>query len=290
MDELGIAESAVEQGFAISSAVLTSLSLLAAFSSQTTKLGGAGGVLNFFDGSDPSILLSGVLFGAMWPFFFAGLTMSSLGIGAAKVVHEVRRQMRELMHPCNPGVTLRNCVIKASKGEEIPEEEDVEPDTDRLVALLVQSSAKATTVLGTCAVLPPVLIGFCFGPQVLMGVLAGAMASGCAVAMMMSTAGAASGSSMLLCEKLKIKKTEQGKACTVGASVGEAFKKASGPVLSVLIKLMCMVALTISPLMKNHGDSEGVEHSEAAWVVGLVLLILVALLPVFALDWLDPLA
>merc|ERR550514_2066273 len=87
-----------------------------------------------------------------------------------------------------------------------------------------------------------------------MGVLAGALVTGCMMAIMMSNAGGAWDNSKKLCEKLKLKKTEQGKACVVGDTVGDPFKDTSGPALNILIKLMSMVSLTISPLIEGNGD------------------------------------
>merc|ERR1712138_241116 len=90
------------------------------------------------------------------------------------------------------------------------------------------------------------------GPRCLMGCLAGAIVSGAMLAIMMSNAGGAWDNGKKLCEKLKIKKTEQGKACVVGDTVGDPFKDTSGPALNILIKLMSMVSLTIAPLLKTY--------------------------------------
>merc|ERR1719473_2546734 len=283
LDALGNTTAATGKGFAIGSAVLTSLSLLAAFKINV----GAGGtaVLNF-DVSD-SIVLSGVLFGAMLPYLFAALTMISVGKAAAEIIDEVRRQFRELMHPTKPGISLRSCIERASRGEEIPEDEDVEPDSDRCVAISTRSSVKEMIAPGAYAVLAPVFIGFMIGPRCLMGVLAGAIASGCMVAIMMSNAGGAWDNSMKLCEKLKIKKTEQGKACVVGDTVGDPFKDTSGPALNILIKLMSMVSLTISPLIAGNEDWNN-------WYFGMVpfgvfVILTGYLYSVEILTWKDPL-
>merc|ERR1712164_166733 len=90
-----------------------------------------------------------------------------------------------------------------------------------------------------------------------------------------------------LCEKLKIKKTDQGKACVVGDTVGDPFKDTSGPALNILIKLMSMVALTIAPMIKDNDDWEG-------WGFGLVPLVIwcittVVLYNMDILTWSDPL-
>merc|ERR1719230_1336216 len=242
LDALGNTTAATGKGFAIGSAVLTALSLLAAFKEKVTKLNmgdedkltAEGG----FDISD-SAVMAGCLFGAMLPYIFAAMTMISVGKAAAEIIEEVRRQFREI-----PG--LRKAIERASAGETIPEAEDVEPDSDRCVMISTRSSVKEMIAPGAYAILTPLIVGFTLGPRCLMGVLAGAIVSGAMLAIMMSNAGGAWDNSKKLCEKLKIKKTDQGKACVVGDTVGDPFKDTSGPALNILIKLMSMVSLTIA--------------------------------------------
>merc|ERR1712190_380694 len=111
---------------------------------------------------------------------------------------------------------------------------------------------------GLYAVFAPIFVGFTVGPRCLMGTLAGAVISGAMLAIMMSNAGGAWDNSKKLCEKLQIKKTDQGKACVVGDTVGDPFKDTSGPALNILIKLMSMVSLTIAPLIRDgaHGNED----------------------------------
>ena len=132
---------------------------MAAFSKKVNKrpFGVSGEDLRF-DISD-STVMAGALFGAMLPYLFAALTMISVGKAAAEIIEEVRRQFREI-----PG--LRNAIEKASRGEEIPEEEDVEPDSDRCVAISTQSSVKEMIAPGLYAVMAPLFVGFCIGPKV----------------------------------------------------------------------------------------------------------------------------
>merc|ERR1712187_1095282 len=104
---------------------------------------------------------------------------------------------------------------------------------------------------GAYAILFPIFIGTCIGVRCLMGLLAGAISSGAMLAIMMSNSGGAWDNSKKLCEKLQIKKTDQGKACVVGDTVGDPFKDTSGPALNILIKLMSMVSLTIAPLLRD---------------------------------------
>lgn len=275
LDALGNTTAATGKGFAIGSAVLTSLSLLAAFREKVV-----GPDLYTFDISD-STVMAGALLGAMLPYVFAAMTMISVGKAAAEIIEEVRRQFREI-----PG--LRNAIERASRGEEIPPEEDVEPDSDRCVAISTQSSVVEMIAPGAYAILSPIFIGFFVGPKCLMGLLAGAITSGAMVAIMMSNAGGAWDNSKKLCEKLKIKKTDQGKACIIGDTVGDPFKDTSGPALNILIKLMSMVSLLIAPLLENKKDWQ-------QWQMGAVpffIFVIVTAVLVFkgVLTWVDPLS
>merc|ERR1719160_885914 len=243
LDALGNTTAATGKGFAIASAVLTSLSLMQAFKQRVSPDGSM-----IFEVDNPTVL-SGILLGSMMPMLFAALTMISVGKAAAEIIVEVRRQFQEI-----PG--LYACIKKATEGLEIPLAEDVLPDSDRCVAISTRSSVREMVAPGLYAILIPLMVGFTVGPRCLMGVLAGAIASGCMNAIMMSNAGGAWDNSKKLCEKLGIKKSDQGKACVVGDTVGDPFKDTSGPALNILIKLMSMVSLTLSPLVENNDDWE----------------------------------
>merc|ERR1719240_1941660 len=243
LDALGNTTAATGKGFAIASAVLTSLSLMQAFKQRVSP-----DASMVFEVDHPTVL-SGILIGSMMPMLFAALTMISVGKAAAEIIVEVRRQFREV-----PG--LRACIEKATQGLEIPESEDVLPDSDRCVAISTYSSVREMVAPGLYAILIPLMVGFTVGPKCLMGVLAGAIASGCMNAIMMSNAGGAWDNGKKLCEKLQIKKSDQGKACVVGDTVGDPFKDTSGPALNILIKLMSMVSLTLAPVIRGHDDWE----------------------------------
>merc|ERR1711939_1002791 len=208
-----------------------------------------------FDIGEP-LVLSGLLFGAMLPLLFAALTMISVGKAAAEIIQEVRRQFDEVKN--DKGVTLRTAIEKATAGEKLAPEDDVKPESDKCVAISTRSSVKEMIAPGAYAILAPLFVGFFVGPKCLMGVLAGALVTGCMLAILMSNAGGAWDNSKKLCEKLKIKKTDQGKACIVGDTVGDPFKDTSGPALNILIKLMSMVALTIAPLLREKKDGPAV--------------------------------
>jgi len=130
LDALGNTTAATGKGFAIGSAVLTSLSLLVAFKQQI-------GINLRYDVSE-AVVLSGLLFGGMLPYLFAALTMISVGKAAAEIIEEVRRQFREVKNAA--GKTLKEAIQQASQGEEIPEAEDVTPDSDRCVQISTRSS------------------------------------------------------------------------------------------------------------------------------------------------------
>merc|ERR1712232_1370340 len=205
LDALGNTTAATGKGFAIGSAVLTSLSLLAAFKQNIGVImdDDTGSAL-WYDVSDATVL-SGLLFGAMLPYLFGALTMISVGKAAAEIIDEVRRQFREVKNETN-GRTLREAIEMASRGEAIAEADDVEPDSDRCVQISTRSSVKEMIAPGCYAIIAPIFIGFLAGPRCLMGVLGGAVVSGAMLAIMMSNAGGAWDNSKKLCEKLKIKK------------------------------------------------------------------------------------
>ena len=305
LDALGNTTAATGKGFAIGSAVLTALSLLSAFKDSIQ----IEGLERTFDVGHP-IVLAGVLTGAMLPYLFAALTMISVGKAAAEIITEVRKQF--LTHTNEYGFTLGECIRlyaemyeKYGEGNwKAPREKEVVPDSDKCVVISTRSSVREMIAPGTYAVLAPLIGGFLVGPRFLMGLLAGAIASGCMLAIMMANAGGAWDNSKKLCEKLGLKKStnpkdrEQQKACVVGDTVGDPFKDTSGPALNILIKLMSMVSLTVAPLMKNYGDAATQDQGDFMyWYAGLVPLgIFIAVTLILAsksvniLTWDDPLA
>merc|ERR1719343_1331185 len=165
------------------------------------------------------------------------------------MIEEVRRQFREVKNA--KGMTLLEAIQKVTATGTISEENDVEPDSDRCVMISTRSSVKEMIAPGVYAVFTPLIAGFMVGPRMLMGLLAGCIGSAAMMAVMMGNAGGAWDNSKKLCEKLKIKKTDQGRACVVGDPVGDPFKDTSGPSLDILLKLMSMIALMIAPLLKD---------------------------------------
>ena len=279
LDALGNTTAATGKGFAIGSAVLTALSLLSAFKDSIQ----VDGLQRTFDVGEP-IVLAGVLFGAMLPYLFAALTMISVGKAAAEIITEVREQFKSHKNPY--GFTLGECIrlyteMYEKHGEgnwKAPVEKEVMPDSDKCVLISTRSSVREMIAPGTYAVLAPLIGGFLVGPRFLMGLLAGAIASGCMLAIMMANAGGAWDNSKKLCEKLGLKKSanladrELQKACVVGDTVGDPFKDTSGPALNILIKLMSMVSLTVAPLLKGYGSAPDNQGDFEHWQYGLVPL------------------
>merc|ERR1719201_1469812 len=225
LDALGNTTAATGKGFAIGSAVLTSIALLTAFTDETG--------VNFVDVSDP-IVLAGALLGAMLPFLFAALTMLSVQKAAGAIIIEVRRQFKTI-----PGLM----------------EGTAEADSDTCIAISTQSSIREMVLPALWAILSPLTVGFLVGVNCLTGLLAGSIATGMMLAIMMSNAGGAWDNSKKYIEiegALGGKNTPTHHACVVGDTVGDPFKDSSGPALNILIKLMSMVSLVFATLFSNE--------------------------------------
>lgn len=247
LDALGNTTAATGKGFAIGSAVLTSLSLLAAFKDKAA--------IDIVDLGD-AYVMSGVIFGAMLPFLFAALTMLSVQKAAGAIIVEVRRQFAEI---------------------EGLREGTAEADSDRCVAISTQSSIEEMILPGVYAIMSPLIMGLLIGPKALAGMLGGAIASGMMLAIMMSNAGGAWDNSKKYIEiegACGGKGTETHKACIVGDTVGDPFKDTSGPALNILIKLMSMISLTIAPLIRGNDNWD-------LWYYGIIPIAISVLATVF---------
>ena len=220
LDSLGNTTAATGKGFAIGSAVLTALALMAAYSQATN--------IDAFDLLDISVLM-GLLIGAMMPFLFAALTMQAVGRAASAMVEEVRRQFREIK-----GLL----------------EGTAEADYAQAVAISTNGAMKEMVLPGLLAVVVPVVVGAAMGPAALGGLLIGAIATGFLLAIMMANAGGSWDNAKKYIEagNLGGKGSEQHDAAVVGDTVGDPFKDTSGPALNILIKLMSIVALVFAPL------------------------------------------
>ena len=222
LDSLGNTTAAMGKGFAIGSAALTALAL---FSAYTKTVG-----LATLDLLDPKVVV-GFFVGGVLPFFIADLTMSSVGRAAFKMVEEVRRQFREI-----PGLM----------------EGEAKPDTARCVDISTRAALREMILPGLVAVSSPVVMGTFLGTSALGGMLAGATLSGVLLALFMANAGGAWDNAKKYIESgfLGGKGSEAHKAAVVGDTVGDPFKDTSGPSMNILIKLMAIVSLVISPLLR----------------------------------------
>jgi K(+)-stimulated pyrophosphate-energized sodium pump len=233
LDAVGNTTAATGKGFAIASAALTSLALFAAF------MGTAH--INSIDISK-STILAGLFVGGMIPFVFSALAMSAVGRAAMAMVHEVRRQFREI-----PGIM----------------EGTGKPEYDKCVAISTKAAIREMILPGAMALLVPIIVGFAFGPEVLGGVLAGVTVSGVLMAIFQSNAGGAWDNAkksfekgVMINGKMEYKGSDAHKAAVTGDTVGDPFKDTSGPSMNILIKLMSIVSLVIAPHIAEKGTKD----------------------------------
>ena len=251
LDSLGNTTAATGKGFAIGSAALTGLALLASYIEEIRiGLGRIGkDVLKLPDGSlietaratfadfmqyydvtlmNPKVL-SGMFIGAMLAFVFCGLTINAVGRAAQKMVEEVRRQFREIK-----GILTDN----------------VEPDYERCVQISTKGAQREMVIPSLLAIVAPVLTGLIFGVPGILGLLAGGLSSGFVLAVFMANAGGAWDNAKKYVEEGNFggKGSDVHKATVVGDTVGDPFKDTSGPSLNILIKLMSMVAIVMAGL------------------------------------------
>ncbi len=250
LDALGNTTAATGKGFAIGSAALTALALLASYIEeikigllrvgQTTMEVGEK-VINTAEASivdfmtyyevhlmNPKVLI-GIFIGAVMTFVFAGLTMKAVGRAAEKMVIEVRRQFKEIK-----GILT---------GE-------AEPDYERCVAISTKGAQLEMIFPSAVAVLVPIFVGVIFGVAGVMGLLVGGLASGFVLAIFMANSGGAWDNAKKYVEEGHFggKGSETHKATVTGDTVGDPFKDTSGPSLNILIKLMTMVSIVMAGL------------------------------------------
>lgn len=250
LDSLGNTTAATGKGFAIGSAALTGLALLASYVEElriglgrfdVSELVVAGNSIplqdaTFFDFMhyydvtlmNPKVL-SGMFIGSMMAFLFCGLTMNAVGRAAAHMVDEVRRQFREIK-----GILT---------GE-------TEPDYARCVEISTKGAQREMVVPSLIAIIAPILTGIVFGVSGVLGLLIGGLSSGFVLAIFMANSGGAWDNAKKYVEEGNFggKGSEVHKATVVGDTVGDPFKDTSGPSLNILIKLMSMVAIVMAGL------------------------------------------
>lgn len=268
LDALGNTTAAIGKGFAIGSAALTGLALLAAYLQQVAvSLDSANPMsldeLVIFFKVTPlnPMFLFGLLLGGMVSFYFCALTMSAVGRSAGAMVEEVRRQF----------AIMRVQLRKDGESEELiadPEmwpnkitaDGHVYPDYPACVEISTNAALKEMVVPSVLAIVVPAAVAILFGVSGVLGLLAGALGTGFSLAIMMANAGGAWDNAKKYVEAghLGGKGSENHKATVVGDTVGDPFKDTSGPALNILIKLMSVVSVVLAGLTAAIGGGFGV--------------------------------
>lgn len=234
LDSLGNTTAATGKGFAIGSAALTALALMASYVNKVSEVAAASGktVENIFNLTDP-IVLAGLLIGACLPFVFSALTMESVGKAAQSVVVEVRRQFKEI------------------KGLM---EGEAEADYATCVDLCTKASLREMVLPTIVAIVAPIVTGMVLGYRGVVGMLAGATVTGFLIAIFMSNSGGAWDNAKKYIESGHHggKGSSQHKGAVVGDTVGDPFKDTAGPSVNILIKLLSMVSIVFAGLVVNY--------------------------------------
>src|SRR5574344_345046 len=250
LDALGNTTAATGKGFAIGSAALTALALLASYIEEikiglqhigqsTIEVGGkaievaTATIPDFIEYYQLNLMnpkvLAGIFIGAMMSFLFCGLTMNAVGRAAQKMVEEVRRQFK----------TIKGILT----GE-------ATPDYARCVAISTKGAQQEMLLPSIIAIVVPIIVGFFFGVSGTVGLLVGGLGSGFVLAIFMANSGGAWDNAKKSVEEGNLggKGSECHKATIVGDTVGDPFKDTSGPSLNILIKLMTMVSIVTAGL------------------------------------------
>ena len=229
LDSLGNTTAATGKGFAIGSAALTALALMASYIDKVNSIEGGAEKLANLNITNPTLLI-GLFIGACLPFVFAALTMNAVGRAAQSVVKEVRRQFKQI------------------KGLMTGE---AEADYASCVDLCTKASLREMVLPTVVAVIVPIIVGLVLGCSGVVGMLAGATASGFLMAVFMSNAGGAWDNAKKYIESGVHggKGSENHKAAVVGDTVGDPFKDTSGPAINILIKLLSMVSIVFASVV-----------------------------------------
>ncbi|MBQ8331450.1 MAG: sodium-translocating pyrophosphatase [Clostridia bacterium] len=231
LDSLGNTTAATGKGFAIGSAALTALALMASYIDKVKSIDGGSAKIANLNITNPTVLV-GLFIGACLPFVFAALTMNSVGRAAQSVVKEVRRQFKEIS-----GLM----------------EGKADPDYASCVDLCTKASLREMVMPTVVAVIVPVIVGLILGCAGVVGMLAGATASGFLMAVFMSNSGGAWDNAKKYIESGVHggKGSDCHKAAVVGDTVGDPFKDTSGPAINILIKLLSMVSIVFAAIVVN---------------------------------------
>ena len=231
LDSLGNTTAATGKGFAIGSAALTALALMASYIDKVNAIEGGALKISNLNITNPTVLV-GLFIGACLPFVFAALTMNSVGRAAQSVVVEVRRQFREIAG------------LMEGKSE---------ADYARCVDLCTKASLREMVLPTVVAVAVPIIVGMILGCTGVVGMLAGATASGFLMAVFMSNSGGAWDNAKKYIESGVHggKGSDNHKAAVVGDTVGDPFKDTAGPAINILIKLLSMVSIVFAAVVVN---------------------------------------
>jgi K(+)-stimulated pyrophosphate-energized sodium pump len=229
LDSLGNTTAATGKGFAIGSAALTALALLASFLNEVKILKPD---FDFAIDILQPVTLIGLFIGGMLPFLFSSLTMNAVGRAAQGIVVEVRRQFRE--------------IAGLMEGK-------AEPDYARCVDICTRAAQKEMILPALTAIIFPIATGLILGPYAVAAMLAGATVTGFILAIMMANSGGAWDNAKKYIEagNLGGKGSDAHKAAVVGDTVGDPFKDTSGPSINILIKLLSMVSIVFAGLFIN---------------------------------------
>ena len=230
LDSLGNTTAATGKGFAIGSAALTALALIASYVDKVKSVDAAADLS--FDIINPLVLI-GLFVGGCLPFVFTALTMDSVGKAAQSVVKEVRRQFKE--------------ITGLMEGK-------ADPDYASCVDLCTKASLHEMIVPTLVAIAVPVAVGMVLGYKGVVGMLTGATVTGFLMAIFMSNSGGAWDNAKKYIESGTHggKGSDMHKAAVVGDTVGDPFKDTSGPSINILIKLLSMVSIVFAALVVNY--------------------------------------
>jgi K(+)-stimulated pyrophosphate-energized sodium pump len=234
LDAVGNTTKAITKGYAIGSAVLAALALFAAYTFALAKYypGGLPAVEAALVISNP-LVVSGLIVGAILPFFFTSFLMRAVGVAAQAIVFEVRRQFKEI-----PGIL----------------EGTARPEYGPCVDIVTVTALRQLAVPAAIAVATPVAVGFLLGPIALAGVLIGVILSGFPLALTMTTGGGAwdNGKKYIESGHFGGKHSDAHKAAIVGDTVGDATKDTAGPAINPLIKVVNTVSILFVVLIATH--------------------------------------
>ncbi len=230
LDSLGNTTAATGKGFAIGSAALTALALIASYTEEIKILN--PGFVFKLDLLNPPVLV-GLFVGSVLPFLFASLTMEAVGRAAQKIVVEVRRQFKE--------------IVGLMEGT-------AQPDYASCVDICTRAAQKEMMLPALIAIIAPIAVGLLLGVNGVAGMLAGATVSGFILAIMMANCGGAWDNAKKHIEAGNFggKGSEQHKAAVVGDTVGDPFKDTSGPSINILIKLLSMVSIVFASFIMSN--------------------------------------